>query len=152
MAFRPSVDDHSTRHTLWVGNLPSDVQERDLRQAFSRCGEITSCTIPRRYAFVQFANDEGASIALRELDGSEIYGNKITVNRSKTTVGGHYDRHHADWGRGRRSGRDGDYHGDWKPLAAHATSGEPSTECYSHSKETKRYGENVIHCITNKIS
>ena len=74
---------NSANCTVWVGGLSRKTQESDLHRVFSSCGDVTKCTI-KRFAFVEFADEEGAERALEELDNVEIHGATIMV-RSKTT-------------------------------------------------------------------
>ena len=138
---RPFVADRPTKFTVWVGNLPN-VQEKDLRQVFSRCGEVIGCSIPRRYGFVDFADEEGARRAIRELNGSEIRGKEITVrpsNRAQHRVGGGRERG--------SSRRDGEYRGesDWHPPAQASGYGRSThDQCRFYLKGTCTYGEEVL--------
>ena len=84
----------AANYSVWVGGLSSEVQERDLRRVFERCGRVMGCKIRPGtitkinsfgeaellgWAFVDFKDEEGAKRALRELNGAEIQGNCIDV-------------------------------------------------------------------------
>ena len=85
---------------LFVARLSFDVSEDELRNHFSTHGEITECSIAkdretgksRGFAFVKFASRKAGEKAIKELDGSEIQGRKISVQESND-------------GGGRRGGR-----------------------------------------------
>ena len=85
---------------LFVARLSFDVNEDELRNHFSTHGEITECSIAkdrdtgksRGFAFVKFASRKAGEKAIKELDGSEIQGRKISVQESND-------------GGGRRGGR-----------------------------------------------
>ena len=67
----------------------------------SRCGEVTDVYITEKgYAFVTMADDEGASQAVKELNGQVVDGQEIKVDNAHSNSGG---------GRGgdRRGGRGG---------------------------------------------
>lgn len=51
---------------IFVGGLDSDVSDEDLRQPFSKFGEIVSVKIPigKGCGFVQFANRYSSSVEL----------------------------------------------------------------------------------------
>ena len=75
---------------LFVARLSFDVNEDELRNHFSTHGEITECSIAkdrdtgksRGFAFVKFASRKAGEKAIKELDGSEIHGRKISVQES----------------------------------------------------------------------
>ena len=95
---------------LFVARLSFDVNEDELRNHFSTHGEITECSIAkdrdtgksRGFAFVKFASRKAGEKAIKELDGSEIHGRKISVQESNDggDRGGRVSR-----GRGRRNRR-----------------------------------------------
>ena len=54
----------------------------------SRCGEVTDVYITEKgYAFVTMADDEGASQAIQELNGSVIDGQEIKVDKAREKSG-----------------------------------------------------------------
>ncbi|CAN0306344.1 unnamed protein product, partial [Discosporangium mesarthrocarpum] len=70
---------------VWVGNLGSSCEERDLRDEFSRFGELNKVWVARNppgFAFVWFADDRDANDAVRELDGKSIAGREWRVEIS----------------------------------------------------------------------
>lgn len=75
---------------LFVARLSFDAGEDELRNHFSTHGEITECSIAkdrdtgksRGFAFVKFASRKAGEKAIKELDGSEIHGRKISVQES----------------------------------------------------------------------
>ncbi len=83
---------------LYVGNLSYNTHDEDLREAFSKIGEVTSVTLitdqatgrSKGFGFVEMATDEDAQKAITTLNGTEFMGRNITVNeaRPKTDRGG----------------------------------------------------------------
>lgn len=75
---------------LFVARLSFDASEEDVRNLFSTHGEITECSIAkdrdtgksRGFAFVKFASRKAGEKAVKELDGAEIHGRKISVQES----------------------------------------------------------------------
>ena len=75
---------------LYVGNLPYSVTDGDLRDMFSKIGEVTSATIimdrmshsPRSkgFGFVEMANDAEADTAIEKYNGMDMEGRALTVN------------------------------------------------------------------------
>ncbi|CCI46341.1 unnamed protein product [Albugo candida] len=64
---------------IYVGNLTSDFDERDLEAGFEKFGRIESCAVKRGYGFVNFRDDHAAEEALREMDDTELKGRRIRV-------------------------------------------------------------------------
>nr|CCA27020.1 conserved hypothetical protein [Albugo laibachii Nc14] len=64
---------------IYVGNLTSDFDERDLEAGFEKFGRIESCAVKRGYGFVNFRDDHSAAEALREMDDTELKGRRIRV-------------------------------------------------------------------------
>ncbi|MAZ62497.1 MAG: hypothetical protein CMB18_04280 [Euryarchaeota archaeon] len=75
---------------LFVARLSFEASEEDLKNLFSTHGEITECSIAkdrdtgksRGFAFVKFASRIAGEKAIKELDGTEIRGRKISVQES----------------------------------------------------------------------
>jgi RNA recognition motif-containing protein len=47
---------------VYVGNLHYDVQEEELRQAFSKFGRVTSLTMKQGFAFLEYAEERAAEV------------------------------------------------------------------------------------------
>jgi RNA recognition motif-containing protein len=99
---------------LYVGNLSYNTQEEDLREAFSKIGEVLSATLiidqssgrSKGFGFVEMATDEDAAKAIASLNGTAFMDRTITVNeaRPKTErsgAGGRGDRGGYGGGGGR---------------------------------------------------
>ena len=92
---------------LFIARLSFEVSEDELRNIFSAHGDVTECNIAkdrdtgksRGFAFVKYASRKAGEKAIKELDGSEIHGRKISVQESNDG-GGRGSR-----GRGRRNRR-----------------------------------------------
>lgn len=99
---------------LYVGNLSYNTHEEDLREAFSKIGEVRSATLivdqtngrSKGFGFVEMAVDEDADKAISTMNGTSFMDRTITVNeaRPKTEGGGHA-------GSGGRGGNRGGYGG-----------------------------------------
>ncbi len=81
--------------TLYVGNLPYDVTENDLREAFRAYGEVTSVDIVkdrvgrfRGFAFVMMSDKSQAQSAIRALNQRELKGRAIVVTEAQPDAGG----------------------------------------------------------------
>jgi RNA recognition motif-containing protein len=77
---------------LYVGNLPFDTDEEQLRTLFSEGGrEVTEVKIitdrdtgrSRGFAFVEMASQEHADQAVQALNGMQLGGRALTVNEAR---------------------------------------------------------------------
>jgi RNA recognition motif-containing protein len=74
---------------LYVGNLPFQATEEDLREAFAPYGTVTAAQVitdretgrSRGFGFVEMA--DGADEALAHLNGYELQGRTLTVNEAR---------------------------------------------------------------------
>ncbi len=81
---------------LYVGNLPYNASEDDLRNLFSQHGSVDSVAIitdrdtgrSKGFGFVEFGNDEEAKNAIQALSGQEYGGRALTVNEARPKTGG----------------------------------------------------------------
>jgi len=73
---------------LWLGNIPPDTSEDEIRGAFVQFGEITRIKVlpHKNCAFVNFRDLEKALIARRQMNGNfTLRGNVIKVNFGRET-------------------------------------------------------------------
>ena len=77
---------------LYVGNLPFDVDESQLRTLFAGDGRtVTEVKVitdrdtgrPRGFAFVEMGSKGDAQAAVRELQGTQMGGRALTVNEAR---------------------------------------------------------------------
>ncbi len=59
---------------LFVTKFPSDYEERDLRKMFEKYGRISSFSIKKGYAFLEFDDYHDAQDAINGLDGKVLEG------------------------------------------------------------------------------
>eukprot|EP01132_Coremiostelium_polycephalum_P002462 gene2462-3044_t len=64
---------------VWVGNIPQEATEDELRFIFKPHGKIESIKIADHCAFIQYSDTLHAQSAIRHLNGSMIKANKIKV-------------------------------------------------------------------------
>jgi len=89
---------------IYVGNLARDVQEEDLKTAFSAHGQVTSVAIikdkytgeSRGFGFVEMPAKAEAEAAIAALNGQQLKGRSLNVNEAKPRT----DRGGAGGGRG----------------------------------------------------
>jgi len=76
---------------IYVGNLPREATEEDLRKAFESFGEITTAKIitdrftgdSRGFGFVEMSNNSEAQAAISGLDGKDLKGRALKVNEAR---------------------------------------------------------------------
>jgi len=76
---------------MYVGNLAFNVNEDDLKEAFSPFGEIESIKIIKDkysgqssgFGFVEMPSNSEADKAIKALNGSEMKGRAMKVNQAK---------------------------------------------------------------------
>ena len=73
---------------IYIGNLNFATTQEDLQAAFAAYGEVKDCFLPmdydgnpRGFAFISMA-EEDAVKAIEELNGSDLDGRVLTVNKS----------------------------------------------------------------------
>ncbi len=91
---------------IFVGNLDFGITEEQLRDAFSRYGNVHSVSIvldrdtgqPRGFAFVEMMDEDETKKAIQALDGSVLGGRPLRVNEAREKSAEH---RRADSSRGR---------------------------------------------------
>ncbi|KAE8668875.1 Polyadenylate-binding protein-interacting protein 9 [Hibiscus syriacus] len=89
-AFRAERDD-SIKRTVYVSDIDQTITEEQLAGLFSNCGQVVDCRVcgdPHsvlRFAFVEFADEEGARAALN-LGGTMLGFYPVRVLPSKTAI------------------------------------------------------------------
>ena len=81
---------------LYVGNLPYNTSEDDLRNLFSQYGNVDSVAIitdrdtgrSKGFGFVEYGDDNEAKAAITGLSGQEYGGRALTVNEARPKPGG----------------------------------------------------------------
>lgn len=76
---------------IYVGNMPYDITEGQLRDLFGEFGTVDRVSIitdretgrPRGFGFVEMADDAAAKTAIDNLNGTEMGGRALTVNEAK---------------------------------------------------------------------
>ncbi len=80
---------------LYVGNLPFNATEEEIRTAFEAYGTVHEVSLisdrqtgrPRGFGFVEM-DDEGAKAAIEGLDSKDFGGRAINVNEARERQGG----------------------------------------------------------------
>ncbi|MFH1382391.1 MAG: RNA-binding protein [Chloroflexota bacterium] len=93
---------------IYVGNLPYDITEEELRKEFQAFGEVGSVSIPtdkysgqaRGFAFIEMPAIAEGQAAIAGLNGKTIKERTLTVNPARPRE----ERGGGSYGGGRRSG------------------------------------------------
>ena len=76
---------------LYVGNLPYQVRDSDLEQAFGQFGQVTSAKVmmeretgrSKGFGFVEMASDAEAQAAITGMNGQSMGGRSVVVNEAR---------------------------------------------------------------------
>ena len=77
---------------IYVGNLPHEVTEQELREEFATFGEVTSVNFitdrysgrPRGFGFVEMASVSQGQAAINGLNGKALSGQTLNVNAARS--------------------------------------------------------------------
>ena len=94
---------------IYVGGLPREATEADVREAFQAFGQVATVTIikdkfsgeSRGFGFVEMPAKTEAESAIAGLNGKELKGRPLTVNEARPRAEGRDNRDRR--GGGRRS-------------------------------------------------
>jgi len=82
---------------IYIGNLPREVNEKDIRNIFQEFGLISSVTISRGrfsgglkdFGFVEMPDEAEARAAIAGLNGRELRGRRLIVNETRSRSAGY---------------------------------------------------------------
>jgi len=77
--------------SIYVGNLPYQITEDELRDAFTPYGEVTSAKIimdrdtgrSKGFGFVEMPDSTSATAAIEAMNGQSLQGRDIRVNEAR---------------------------------------------------------------------
>ena len=77
--------------SIFVGNLPFRAEREDVLQLFAPFGEVLNCSLPlerdtgrkRGFAFVEMADESIESTAIDGLQGTELMGRPLRINKAE---------------------------------------------------------------------
>lgn len=108
---------------IYVGNIPRQSTEEELKELFTTYGEVSKVNIikdkftgeSRGFGFVEMSDDESAEKAINELNGQDFQGRALTVSKAKPREerprnGGGYNRGGSRGGYGNNRGGFGGNH------------------------------------------
>jgi RNA recognition motif-containing protein len=76
---------------LFVGNLPYNTTNEELKEHFEKYGEVLSAAVimdratgrSKGFGFVEMTDDSAADQAIAQADGAELDGRKLTVSEAR---------------------------------------------------------------------
>jgi RNA recognition motif-containing protein len=82
--------------SIFVGNLPFRAEQEDVSELFAPFGEVVNCSLPlerdtgrkRGFAFVEMADAEMETRAIDGLQGAELMGRPLRINKAEPRSGG----------------------------------------------------------------
>jgi RNA recognition motif-containing protein len=99
--------------SIFVGNLPFRAEREDVIQLFAPFGEVQNCSLPlerdtgrkRGFAFIEMVDEATESTAIDGLQGTELMGRPLRINKAEPRGSGGSRRG------GRGGGNNGGYGG-----------------------------------------
>ena len=128
--------------SIFVGNLPFRAEREDVIQLFAPFGEVLNCSLPlerdtgrkRGVAFIEMADEAIESQAIDGLQGTELMGSPLRINKAEPRGSGGSRR-------GGRGGYGGGNSGGGYSSYTNKSSGAEGWEdrSYGNSSENSEY-------------
>ena len=98
--------------SIFVGNLPFRAERDDVLQLFAPFGEVMNCSLPlerdtgrkRGFAFVEMADETIEAAAIEGLQGCELMGRPLRINKAEPRGGGSRRGGRGGYGGGNNNG------------------------------------------------
>ena len=82
--------------SIFVGNLPFRAEQEDVAELFAPFGEVANCALPlerdtgrkRGFAFVELVDPDSEDRAIEALQGAELMGRPLRINKAEPRSGG----------------------------------------------------------------
>ena len=141
--------------SIFVGNLPFRAEREDVTQLFAPFGEVLNCSLPlerdtgrkRGFAFIEMADEAIESKAIDGLQGTELMGRPLRINKAEprgsggSRRGGRGGNNGGYGGGGYGGGNNGGYGGANNTSNANKSSGAEGWEdrSYGNSSDNSEY-------------
>ncbi len=124
--------------SIFVGNLPFRAEREDVIQLFAPFGEVLNCSLPlerdtgrkRGFAFIEMADEAIESTAIDGLQGTELMGRPLRINKAEPRGSGG----------SRRGGRGGGYGGGNSGGNSESNSSNNNKSSGAEGWEDRSYG------------
>jgi len=137
--------------SIFVGNLPFRAEREDVLQLFAPFGEVLNCSLPlerdtgrkRGFAFVEMADEAIELTAIDGLQGTELMGRPLRINKAEPRGSGG-SRRGGRGGGGNNGGYGGGYGGGNSESNSSYTNKSSGAEgwedrSYGNSSENSEY-------------
>ena len=135
--------------SIFVGNLPFRAEREDVIQLFASFGEVLNCSLPlerdtgrkRGFAFIEMADEAIESKAIDGLQGTELMGRPLRINKAEPrNSGGSRRGGRGSYGGGNNGGYGGGNNGS-NSSNANKSSGAEGWEdrSYGNSSDNSEY-------------
>ena len=82
--------------SIFVGNLPFRAEQEDVAELFVPFGDVANCSLPlerdtgrkRGFAFVELVDPDSEDRAIEALQGAELMGRPLRINKAEPRSGG----------------------------------------------------------------
>ena len=136
--------------SIFVGNLPFRAEREDVIQLFAPFGEVLNCSLPlerdtgrkRGFAFIEMADEAIESKAIDGLQGTELMGRPLRINKAEPRgSGGSRRGGRGGHGGGNNGGYGGGGNNGSKISNANKSSGAEGWEdrSYGNSSDNSEY-------------
>ena len=103
--------------SIFVGNLPFRAEREDVIQLFAPFGEVVNCSLPlerdtgrkRGFAFIEMSDESVESTAIEGLQGKELMGRPLRINKAEPRGSGGSRRGGRGYGGNNSGGYGGGY-------------------------------------------
>ena len=127
--------------SIFVGNLPFRAEREDVLQLFAPFGEVLNCSLPlerdtgrkRGFAFVEMADEAIEATAIDGLQGTELMGRPLRINKAEPRGSGGPRR----GGRGGYGGGNSESNSSYTNKSSGAEGWEDRS--YGNSSENSEY-------------
>ena len=136
--------------SIFVGNLPFRAEREDVIQLFAPFGEVINCSLPlerdtgrkRGFAFIEMADESIESTAIDGLQGTELMGRPLRINKAEPRgSGGSRRGGRGGYGGGNNGGGYGGGNSESNSSQTNKSSGADGWEdrSYGNSSENAEY-------------
>ena len=136
--------------SIFVGNLPFRAEREDVIQLFAPFGEVLNCSLPlerdtgrkRGFAFVEMADEAIESTAIDGLQGTELMGRPLRINKAEPRgSGGSRRGGRGGYGGGNNGGGYGGGNSEYNNSYTNKSSGAEGWEdrSYGNSSDNSEY-------------
>ena len=140
--------------SIFVGNLPFRAEREDVIQLFAPFGEVSNCSLPlerdtgrkRGFAFIEMADEAIESKAIDGLQGTELMGRPLRINKAEprgsggSRRGGRGGNNGGGYGGGYGGGNNGGYGGGYGGGNSGSNSSNANKSSGAEGWEDRSYG------------